>query len=252
MKPLRHLLAFGILGLTVSALTVQAAELTVFAAASLADAFKTLAPTYTAATGDTLRFNFGASGTLARQIKEGAPADVIVSADELRVDQLANGGLLLPGTRRTVLANTLVLVVATDNTTLITLADLAQPGVRRIAFGDPATVPVGTYAKEYLGKLKLWEPLQPKAVFLDNVRAVLSTVESGNAEAGIVYQTDALGSKKVKIAVSVPRAEGPSITYPAAVVKDSKAPDAATKFVLWLATPGAQAVFAKYGFLPAP
>jgi molybdate transport system substrate-binding protein len=240
------------LALLALAIPSKAAELTVFAAASLADAFKTLAPAYTAATGDTLRFNFGASGTLARQIKEGAPADVIVFADELRLDQLANGGLLLPGTRRTILANTLVLVVATDNTTIKTLADLAQPGVRRIAFGAPATVPIGTYAKEYLDKLKLWEPLQPKAVFLDNVRAVLATVESGNAEAGIVYKTDALSSKKVKIAVAVPLAEGPSITYPAAVVKNGKSPESAKKFVAWLACPEAQGVFANCGFLPSP
>ena len=251
MKPLRRLLALGF-ALTSAVLAAHAAELTVFAAASLADAFKTLGPAYAAATGDTVRFNFGASGTLARQIKEGAPADVIVSADELRMDQLANGGLLLAGTRRTLLANTLVLVVATDSTTVKTLADLAQPGVRRIAFGDPATVPVGTYAKDYLGKLGFWESLQPKAVFLDNVRAVLATVESGNADAGLVYQTDALSSKKVKIAVAVPRAEGPSITYPAAVVKESKSPDAAKKFLLWLAGPQAQTVFACHGFLPAP
>ena len=228
-----------------------AAELTVYAAASLADALKTLAPAYTAATGDTLRFNFGASGTLARQIKEGAPADVIISADELRLDQLAQGGLLLSGSRRTLLANTLVLVVAADNTTITTISDLAQPGVRHVAFGAPATVPAGTYAKDYLRKLKLWEPLQSKAVFLDNVRAVLATVEAGNAEAGIVYKTDALSSKKVKIAVAVPQAEGPAITYPAAVVKISKAPDAAKKYVAWLADPEAQAVFANHGFLPA-
>jgi len=229
-----------------------AAELTVFAAASLAEALKTLAPAYTAATGDTLRFNFGASGTLARQIKEGAPADVIISADKLRLDQLTHGGLILSGSRRTLLVNTLVLVVAADNNTITTISDLTQPGLRHVAFGEPATVPAGTYAKDYLIKLKLWKPLQSKAVFLDNVRAVLATVEAGNAEAGIVYKTDALSSKKIKIAVAVPLAEGPAITYPAAVVKTSKAPDAARKYVAWLADPEAQAVFANYGFLPSP
>jgi molybdate transport system substrate-binding protein len=249
MKSLRLLLA---LSLALLGLSARAVELAIFAAASLSDALQTLAPAYTAATGDTLRFNFGASGTLARQIKEGAPADVIVSADALRLDQLANADMLLPGTRRTLLANTLVLVVTADDTLLTTLADLARPAVKHIALGNPATVPAGSYAKAHLDTLKLWETVQPKAVFLDNVRAVLAAVEAGNADAGIVYKTDALGSKKIKIAVSVPLAEGPSITYAAAVVKDSKSPGASTTFVNWLATAEAQAVFAKHGFLPAP
>lgn len=153
-------------------------------------------------------------------------------------------------TRRTLLANSLVLVVSTDNTSVATVADLAKPAVRRVVFGDPATVPAGTYSKEYLGKLGLWEPLQSKTVFMDNVRAVLAAVEAGNADAGIVYKTDARISRKVKIAVEVPPAEGPSITYPAAVIKDTKYPEAAKKLVAWLAGPEARAVFAKYGFLP--
>lgn len=247
MKPFRFLLSAAAL---LAATLASAADLTVFAAASLSDAFKEIAPIYAQASGDRLRFNFGASGALTRQIREGAPADVIFSADELRVDQLENGGLLLAGTRRTLLANTIVLVVASDNTAIATLADLPKPAVRRVVFGDPATVPVGTYSKEYLGKLGLWEPLQSKTVFVDNVRAVLAAVEAGNADAGIVYKTDALISKKVKIAYEVPLAEGPSITYPAAVIKDSRNPDAAKKLVEWLAGPEAQAVFAKYGFLP--
>lgn len=242
---------FLVLAAALTASFASAAELTVFAAASLSDSLKELAPLYATAAGDTLRFNFGASGTLARQIKEGAPADVILSADELRLDQLENGGLLLSGTRRTLLANTLVLIVPSDApaNTLAKLADLALPGVRRIALGEPATVPAGAYAKEYLARLKLWDPLQPKAVYLDNVRAVLAAVEAGNADAGFVYKTDALLSKKVRVAAEIPRAEGPSITYPAAVVKASKSPDAAKNLILWLAGPDAQAVFARYGFL---
>lgn len=247
MKPLLPLL-FAFLHFAATA--ASAVELNVFAAASLSDAVKEIAPIYAKASGDTLRFNFGASGALTRQIREGAPADVIFSADELRVDQLENGGLLLAGTRRTLLTNSLVLVVAPDNTSITTVADLAKPAVRRVVFGDPATVPAGTYSKEYLGKLGLWEPLQSKTVFMDNVRAVLAAVEAGNADAGIVYKTDARISKKVKIAVEIPPSEGPSITYPAAVIKDTTSPEAAKKLVVWLAGPKAQAVFAKYGFLP--
>jgi molybdate transport system substrate-binding protein len=228
----------------------SAAELTVFAAASLSDALREIGPAYTSATGDTLRFNFGASGTLARQIKEGAPADVIVSADELRVDQLEKAGLLLAGTRRTILANQLVVVVAVENGAPVSaLADLAKPAVRRFALGEPATVPAGTYAKAHLEKLGLWTPVSGKAVPLDNVRAVLAAVETGNADAGFVYRTDALISKKVRIAVVIPVTAGPRITYPVAVVGGTKSPEAAKAFAHFLAGTEAQAVFAKLGFL---
>ena len=234
------------------AATARAAEITVFAAASLSDVFTELAPQFTAATGHTLRFNFGASGALARQIKEGAPADAIFSADELRVDQLEKAGLLLAGTRRTLLANSLVVVVGIEGAAPVsTLDDLAKPRVRRIAIGEPATVPVGTYTKEHLQKTNLWSRVIDKCVPLDNVRAVLAAVESGNADAGFVYKTDALISKKVRIAIEIPREAGPSITYPGAVLKDARQPAAASAFLDWLAEPAAQATFAKYGFAPA-
>jgi molybdate transport system substrate-binding protein len=233
------------------AVAASAAELTVFAAASLSDALKEIAPGYEAATGDTLRFNFGSSGALARQIKEGAPADVFLSADELRVDQLDKAGLLLPGTRRTILANQLVVIVAAeDGAPVAALADLLKPEVRRIAIGEPATVPVGTYTRELLEKLGLWTQLRGKFVPLDNVRAVLAAVESGNADAGFVYRTDALISKKMRVAVLVPLAEGPKITSPMAVLRSTKAPEAAKAFAMFLAGPEAQKVFAKFGFLP--
>lgn len=233
--------------------SVLGAEVTVFAAASLSDSLKEIAPAYTKATGDTLRFNFGASGALARQIKEGAPADVIVSADELRVEQLENAGLTASGTRRTILANLLVVVVATEGgAPVAALPDLAKADVKRIAIGEPATVPVGTYTKEHLQKLGLWSQVIDKCVPLDNVRAVLAAVEAGNADAGFVYKTDALVSKKVRIAVTVAVGDGPKITYPAAALRDAKEPAAAAKLVAFLAGPEAQAVFAKFGFLPAP
>ena len=245
---LRCLLAVCLASFT----ALPAVELNVFAAASLSDALKEIAPLCAKATGDTLIFNFGASGTLARQIKEGAPADVFFSADELRLDQLDTAGLLLAGTRRTLLANTLVLVIPADQPGPVSFAALTQPSVRHIALGLASTVPAGTYAHTHLLKLNLWEPLQPKFVFLENVRAVLAAVESGNADAGIVYKTDALSSKKVKIALAVPRDEGPAITYPAAVVKAAPSPDAARRLLSWLAENEARAVFARHGFLPAP
>jgi molybdate transport system substrate-binding protein len=274
MKP-RHIVIAGLAAFL--AASASATGLTVFAAASLSDSLKEIAPVYAKATGDTVRFNFGASGTLARQIKEGAPADVFVSADELRVDQLEKAGLLLPGTRKTILANQLVVIVAAANgAPVASLADLKKVDVRRIAIGEPATVPVGTYTKEHLEKLGLWTQVSGKCVPLDNVRAVLAAVESGNADVGFVYKTDALSvpanppdaigrarppgaprpadgqaiSTKVRIATLVPLAEGPRITYPVAVMRDTKAPEAAKAFAVFLAGPDAQKVFAKFGFLP--
>jgi len=143
-----------------------------------------------------------------------------------------------------------VVVAAEDGAPVKTLADLARTDIRRIAIGEPATVPVGTYTKEYLQKTGDWEKLNARFVPLDNVRAVLSAVESGNAEAGFVYKTDALISKKVRIAIEVPLVEGPKITYPVAVLKDAKQPRAAKALVEYLAGAEAQKVFAKFGFLP--
>jgi molybdate transport system substrate-binding protein len=241
------ILALGVFASSFS----PAAEFRVFAAASLSDALKEIAPLYTKATGNTLLFNFGASGTLARQIKEGAPADLFISADELRLDQLAQGNFFIPDTRRTLLANTLVIIIPSEQSEPATFVGLLNPTVRRIAVGHPDIVPAGTYARSHLLTLKLWEPLQPKLVFLDNVRAVLAAVEAGNVDAGLVYRTDALASKRVKIAVSVSRSEGPAITYPAAVITTSTSPDGSRALLAWLASIPATEIFTRHGFLPA-
>ena len=228
----------------------HAAELTVHAAASLTDAMKELAPLYEKANpGDRLLFNFGASSQLARQIKEGAPADVFFSADEAQMDSLDKAGLLAPGTRANLLGNTLVVVVPADSKLAVAAAaDLAKPEFRKVAVAEPNTVPVGVYTKDYLTKLGLWETVLPKVVPTDNVRASLAAVESGNVEAGTVYKTDALISKKVKIAYEVPAAEGPKIRYPLAALKESKSPAQAGKLLAFLGGNEARTVFARYGF----
>ena len=229
---------------------LHAADLYVSAAASLTDAFKEIAVSYENESGDKLIFNFAASGVLARQIEEGAPADLIVSADEAKLDGLEKKGLLLPGTRRSLLSNTLVFVVARDSSiSLRSPNDLTLPLIKKIAVGDPKSVPVGIYAKEYLGKLELWEKLSDRIIPCENVRAGLAAVESGNVEVGIVYKTDALISKKVKVALEVPAAEGPKISYPLAVVKDSKNPESAKKLAAYLASKPALDIFEKYGFV---
>ena len=234
------------------AVHVSGAELTVHAAASLTDAMKEIASAYEKESGDKLQFNFGASSMLARQIEEGAPADLFLSADEAKMDGLEQKALLLPGTRRKLLSNTLVVVVPADATASLTSAiDLAKPEYKKLALAETQTVPAGIYAREHLQKLGIWDAVKEKVVPTENVRAALAAVESGNVNAGIVYKTDSLVSKKVKIVVEIPAAEGPKITYPLAVVKGSKEAERARKFADYLAGPAAQKVFEKFGFVVA-
>jgi molybdate transport system substrate-binding protein len=233
-------------------LSSRAADLTIFAAASLSDALTEISKTYEAKSGDKLHFNFGASSMLARQIKEGAPADLFFSADEAKMDDLAKNNLIAPDTRHTLLSNTLVIVVHAENGASISApADLVRPDIRRIALAEPQTVPAGIYAREYLQRAGLWSKVSEKIVPTENVRACLAAVESGNADTGIVYKTDALISNTVRIAYAIPTAKGPKITYPLAVTTDSKSGNAARRFAAFLDTPEARDVFIKYGFLAA-
>jgi molybdate transport system substrate-binding protein len=235
-----------------SLVTARAAELNVFAAASLSDALKEIAKAYKPASGGKVRFNLGASSTLAVQIKQGAPADIFFSADEAKMDDLAKSNLIDPDTRRSLLSNTLVIVVNADAGAAISSPDdLAKPAIGRIALAEPQTVPAGIYAKAWLQKNGLWKKIVDRVIPTENVRACLAAVEAGNADAGIVYKTDALISKKVKVAYEVAVADGPNISYPLAVLKASKNVEAARKFAAYLAGPEASAVFAKFGFLPA-
>ncbi|MBI1841144.1 MAG: molybdate ABC transporter substrate-binding protein [Verrucomicrobia bacterium] len=247
-RPLRTRIALAILLLSVA--RSSAAEITVFAAVSLADALKEIGKSYENASGDRVRFNFAASSLLARQIAEGAPADIFFSADEAKMDDLARKGLIVADSRRSRLGNSLVIVVAADSPIALGSAkDLATEKVKRLALAEPKTVPAGIYAKEYLSTLKLWPAIEPKVVPTENVRAALAAVESGNVEAGIVYQTDASISKKVKVAVAVSPADGPKITYPVALLKESKQPAGASGVLHHLNGAAAGAVFKRYGFI---
>jgi len=250
MKKIFRTLTVGFLTTFLLYSSLRAADVYVCAAASLTEALKEIAVTYEKQSGDKLVFNFASSSVLARQIEEGAPADLIISADEAKLDALDTKGLLLPGTRKSILSNTLVIVVPADSAiTLKSAGDLAGPAIKKLALGEPKSVPAGIYAKEFLMKLGLWEKLADRIVPCENVRAALAAVESGNVEAGIVYKTDALISKKVKVAFEVPAAEGPKISYPLAVIKDSKDPDAARKLAVYLDSQPAGIVFEKYGFI---
>jgi molybdate transport system substrate-binding protein len=251
--PLRRFAAFLLLLAAPVLPELRAADLNVYAAASLSDALREIAQTYAATAGDKLVLNLGASNALALQIAHGAPADVFFSADEAKMDELAQAGLIAEGTRRSLLSNTLVVVVnAVGGAAVSAPADLAAPALRRLALAETKTVPAGIYARAWLDQAGLWPRVAARVVPTENVRACLAAVEAGNADAGIVYRTDALWSKKVKIAFEVPAAAGPKISYPLAVLKASKQPAAARRFAAYLAGPEAAAVFRKFGFLPVP
>jgi molybdate transport system substrate-binding protein len=226
------------------------AEVKVFAAASLTDAMQEIGKDYAAQSTDKIIFNFEGSNVLARQIRQGAPADLFFSADEAQMDAVSKAGLLTDGSRQNLLSNSLVIVVPADSSrTSLSPKDLAGADIKHIALADPQTVPAGVYSKAYLEKLGLWDAVQPKVIPTQNVRAALAAVGSDNADAGIVYKTDAQISKKVKVVDEIPAAEGPKISYPVALIKGSSQADAAQKFLTYLESPAAGAVFAKYGFI---
>jgi molybdate transport system substrate-binding protein len=245
VKSLRNLFILAF----VLVLPIRAADVTVFAAASLTDALKEIAKNYAAKSGDKINYNFAGSNVLARQIEQGAPADIFFSADEAQMDNVAKAGLIDPATREDLLLNTLVIVAPSDSPLAnFTPPDLAKANIQRIALADPKAVPAGVYAKAYLTKLGLWAQVERKVVPTANVRAALAAVESSDAEVGIVYQTDAQASKSAKVIYAVPIADGPKITYPIALVKTSTS-DAAKKFLAYLESPEARAVFVHDGFL---
>ncbi|WP_431101049.1 molybdate ABC transporter substrate-binding protein [Roseateles noduli] len=227
----------------------HAADVTVSAAASLTNAFKELAPAFEAAhPGTKVQFNFAASDALLAQITKGAPVDVFASADQETMDKAQQQKLLVDGTRRNFVTNALVVVTPAENgVALKTLADLQQPGVKRIAIGKPEGVPAGRYAKGALEKAKLWRTVEPKAVYAQNVRQALDYVSRGETEAGFVYATDALVLKdKVRILFSVPT-ETP-ISYPIAITNGGMNAQGGRQFLDFVASAAGQAVLARHGF----
>jgi molybdate transport system substrate-binding protein len=227
-------------------------QITVSAAISLKDSLDQIGQKYEAShPGVKVSFNYGASGTLQRQIEQGAPVDLFFSAAEKQMDQLQEKGLVQASTRRNVVANRLVLIAPVANQTLHSFEDLSEPSVKIVALGEVTTVPAGMYAHETLDKLGLLTAVEKKAVYAKDVRAVLTYVETGNADAGIVYQSDAQGSTKVRIVATAPADSHDPLIYPAALIKGSKNPAAAQMFLVFLTGVDAQAIFAKNGFLPA-
>ncbi len=196
------------------------------------------------------RNNFGSSGTLAAEIKQGAPVDAIISAGPKPIDELQGSGLLEPGTRTNLLRNSLVLIAPRDSK-LTGFDDLSSAAVRTIALGDPASVPAGQYGQQTLTSLKLFDKLRAKIVLGKDVRQVLSYVETGNADAGLVYATDARISTKVRVVAVAPEASHDPIVYPLAIVTGSPNQQAARDFIAYLSSPAARAIFIRHGFTMA-
>jgi len=243
--------AFLALFLLASLSVARASDVTVFAAASLTDALKKIAIDYEKSSGDKIAFNFSASNILVTQIKAGAPADIFFSADEAKMDDLAKANLIDKDTRKDLLSNSLVIVVPPYDTNqkLTSATQLADARFKKIALGQPNSVPAGIYAKQYLEKIGIWDKISSRIVPCESVRAALAAVETGNVEAGIVYKTDALHSKTVVVDYEVPIADGPAIAYPVALIHETKNAVAAKKFLEYISSPAAVKIFEQNGFI---
>ncbi len=229
--------------------TQKDSELRVFGAMSLTDALTEIGEQFTAKYSVKVSYNFAASTTLQRQIEKGASADVFISASPQQVEALATLGLLQDSSRYDVLSNRLVLVSHKNSVLSVESVErLAENAVSRIAIGQPEIVPAGTYAKEALTHLGLWEKVHPKLVFGTDVRATLAYVSAGNVDVAIVYQTDVALSKKVKALYEFPDDTHTSIVYPAVVLKDSDQKQLAQQFIAYLKTSRAIEIFEKHGF----
>ncbi len=255
---IRFTIRRSVLFLLMASLTVamgchgrQKPTLTLSVAASLQEAIVEVESSYQHDHGAVdFRNNFGSSGTLAREIEQGAPVDAFLSAGTKQMDDLAAKNLLVPGTRVNLLRNALVLIAPQDSK-LTGFDGLADQRIRLIALGDPASVPAGQYGRQTLAALKLYDRLRAKIVLGKDVRQVLTYVETGNADAGLVYATDAQISTKVRVAAVAPESSHDPILYPFAIVAGSHNQSAASDFATYLKSPQARAIFTKHGFTMA-
>lgn len=234
----------------VSANIITKVDLTISAAASLKDAMAEIQALYLAEKPNTkLNINLGSSGSLQQQIEQGADVDLFFSAATTNMNTLKDKGLLDNSTIKDLLGNKVVLVVPNDsNISISNFSDVTNASIKRIALGEPKTVPAGQYAEQVFTYLNLLDKVKEKAVYAKDVREVLTWVETGNVDAGVVYSTDAKVSTKVKVIATAANETHKPIIYPAAVVKTTKNPDASKDFLNFLTSDSAKAVFVKYGF----
>lgn len=227
----------------------EAVEINISAAASLADALTEIQTEYAKESNAILQFNFAASGALQKQIEEGAPCDLFLSASKANMDALEEGGLIVADSRKDILGNTLTLVAATEKADAIKGYEaLTSAEVTSISMGTPESVPAGKYAQQALENLGIWDQIQSKIVFAKDVKQALEYVDTGNADCGLVYKTDAMTMETGVVVAELPENTHDPIVYPAALTKDSAQAEAAAKFYEFLQTAYAKGVFEKYGF----
>lgn len=224
-------------------------NLTISAAASLRQVMEEIQTAYGQNKSNVrLNYNFGSSGSLQRQIEQGAPVDIFFSAATKQMDALQTKDRIVAETRKNLLSNQIVLIAPNDKNMIQEFADLTKADVKRIAIGEPKSVPAGEYSKQVLDYYQIWQRIEPKMIFGKDVRSVLAYIESGNVDAGLVYATDAKISDKVKVIGTAPSQSYQSILYPVAVIKDSKKMEESQAFIQFLASSQAQKIFEKYGF----
>ncbi len=224
-------------------------ELMVGAAASLKNVMERLKDSYEEKEGISLVFTYASSGTLEQQIRQGAPIDIFLSASDSQIKSLSADQYLLENTITELLENQVVLIVPSDSTLNLTgFEDI--PRALKIAIGDPASVPAGKYAIEVFEYYGLLDEVEKAAVYGKDVTEVLTWVSSGNADAGVVYSTEAVLSDQVTVVAAAPEGSHSRVVYPGAVVKGTKLEEAAKDFLEYLGSEEAKKVFEEYGFLP--
>jgi len=245
----KTLLGACLLGLVVH--VAAAADMLAFGAASLKDALDAQVAAFTSVTAEKVVVSYGASNALAKQIEAGAPADIFISADLDWMDYVDKKGLVTPGTRVDLLRNTLVLVAPATSQSTLKIGpgfDLAAAlGTEKLAMANPDSVPAGKYGKAALESLGVWTRVEKQVARAENVRAALVLVARGEAPLGIVYATDALADRGVRIVDAFPAASHPPIVYPAALTTTGKSPGAKA-FLDYLQSPAARPVWERYGF----
>jgi len=244
--------AGGVLAGASAPVADAATTVTVFAAASLREAMEEQARRFEADTGNKLVVSYGGSNALARQIEAGAPADVFISADLDWMDYVEQRARLVPGSRADLLRNELVLIAPAASKTRLKIAPnfrlAAALGNEKLAIANPDGVPAGRYAKAALTALGAWTEVERQTVRTDNVRIALSLVARGEAALGIVYKSDALAEKGVRVVDTFPEATHAPIVYPGALIAPSKVP-AARALLDFLHSGIARPVWEKYGFI---
>jgi molybdate transport system substrate-binding protein len=197
----------------------------------------------------TLTFNYGASGSLEQQIEQGANVDIFMSAAAKQIDDLDSKNLLIKETRKNLLENNIVLIVPKDSSLQISdFKDLTNDKINKIAIGEPKSVPAGQYGEEALTNMNLLDVIKSKEVYAKDVTTVLNWVETSNADAGIVYETDAKSSSKVKIVSTAPSDTHKAVVYPVSILKESKNIETSKKFLEFLSTSKSKEIFEKAGF----